>query len=102
MARVVFESEDKSAGQWIAALISLSKAERGCTLGEFCQRCGITYRFLYQVVDGRSAISAESLASLKSMAASTGAVFPIESKLLAQQLGLSDRGAVTEQGRLGE
>ena len=90
MARVVSESEDESAGQWISALISLSKAERGCTLGEFCQRCGITYRFLYQVVDGRSAISAESLASLKSMAASTGAISPIESKLLAQQLGISD------------
>jgi hypothetical protein len=87
MARVVSRIEDESVTHWLRALIDLSREERGCTLGQFCE--GIcTYRLLYQVVDGKSAISTENLAALKLTAKALRIDGLIESKVLAKNLGL--------------
>jgi predicted transcriptional regulator len=89
MVRVVKVEVDPDAHRWLSALISLSRAERRSTLGEFCQRCGVSYRHLYQVLDGRSALSEEVLQALKTEARRLGIVDTIKSKILAQSLGIN-------------
>ena len=89
MARVVSEKLDRDAGEWIAALISLSKDERKCTLKDFCKECGIQYRFLYLVIQGKSAISKQVLDTLKNRAKRLGINDIIASKVLAKRLGIT-------------
>lgn len=88
MARVVSKTEDENVTHWLKALIDLSREERGCTLSQFCEGCGCTFRFLYQVTDGRSAISSEVLRALRARAKSLGIDKEIESRILAKRLGL--------------
>jgi hypothetical protein len=89
MVRVMRYETDPHAHAWITALIDMSKAERRCTLGEFCERCGVQYRFLYEVVKGRSAISGEVLDALKKEAVRRGISEALELKALGTVLGLN-------------
>lgn len=80
---------DEDAHAWLTALVSLSKKERKETLGQFCSQCGIEYRHLYPVIEGKSAISAEVLAALRGRASALGIEHTIKEKILANRLGIS-------------
>jgi len=79
VAKVVLDGE---AHAWLSALMALSKRERKETLGEFCSHCGIEYRHLYPVIDGKSAISETVLQSLRDRAETLGIESTIQSKIL--------------------
>lgn len=88
MAKILSEKVDHRETMWIQALISLTKSERKETLGDFCKSCGITYRFLYQVISGNSSISEKVLNRLKQKAVSNGIYELIELKILESSLGM--------------
>jgi len=88
MANVIFVEDDPEVTAWLDALIALSRDERKATLKEFCIQCGVTYRFLYAVRDGRSAISQPVLASLRQYAGHLGIDGIIQTKILQKKLGM--------------
>ena len=90
MVRVIKSQIDPDAHAWLTALIGLSKAERRSTLKDFCRRCSIDYRFLYAVLQGRSAISAEVLETLTREAARVGIDEAISVQILRDSLGVKN------------
>jgi predicted transcriptional regulator len=88
VVRVIRSELDHAAYQWLVALIGLSRAERRGTLGEFCDRCGIQYRHLYQVISGKSAITQETLSALQTEAQRRGIADLIKLRILQEGLGI--------------
>ena len=88
MVKVVKTVLDEDAHKWLCALVSLSKSERKETLSKFCLNCGISYRHLYPVIEGQSAISAEVLNKLKDRAIYLNIETAIQTKILANDIGI--------------
>jgi len=88
MVKVLIHQFIQEEHEWMRSLLALTKEQRKSTIGKFCFDCGISYRFLYQVVDGKSAISADTLAALHRRAAELGIEQEIETETLARQTGI--------------
>jgi hypothetical protein len=88
MVRVKQVILDPAAKEWLMALVALSKAQRGESLGDYCQACGLNYRHLYGVINGDSCISYEKLCALKERAFTLRIGPVIESQILATRIGV--------------